>query len=163
MPSDDRKRDPSAVLGSAPRKAVALGTEPQQGLLQAARQAVRGPDIRQERGLARDPDVVFTETYDNADGVSHVRHAGRHADVHTEVIVQQAAGHRLRISEEQQSRRILAVLACVLVLGSAAILAFAPQGTNVYLGSAVLLAAAGAFGVKAFRIKLRDFEIDVGK
>ena len=106
---------------------------------------------------------VLTEAYDDSDGRSHVRHAGKDPQLHGILLTERAHGQRHRVSEEQRSRRVLAVLACVLVLGSAAILAFAPQTTNVYLGTAVLLATAGAFGVKAFRIRLRDFEIDVGK
>jgi predicted Zn-dependent protease len=69
---------------------------------------------------------------------------------------------RHRVTEEQRSRRLLAWLAAGLLLGAAAILAFAPQATNVYLGAAFLLVAAGAFGIKSFRIKVKDFELDAG-
>lgn len=163
MPNDDDKRDPPVPFATAPRTVVALGTEPSQHALDAARRAVREPDITQERGLARHRDVVITETYDDADGTSRVRHAGEVPDLHGLVLTERAQGQRHRVSEEQRSRRLLALLACVLVLGSAAILAFAPQSTNVYLGTAILLSAAGAFGIKAFRIKLKDFELDVGR
>jgi hypothetical protein len=162
MSSDDGKHK-VVVLGSEPRKVVALGTEPNQEVLRAARRAVREPEIRTERGFARHHDVIITEAYDDAEGKSHVRHAGEDPDLHRVVLTERAHGQRHRVSEEQRSRRMLAALACVLVLGSAAILAFAPEGTNVYLGTAVLLAAAGAFGIKAFRVKVRDFELDVGK
>jgi hypothetical protein len=153
--SDDEDRN---------RRAVAIGTAPRPDMLQDARRSVdREPDITAERGFAHHADVVITEAYDDSDGTSHVRHAGEDPKLHRLLLTERAHGQRHRVSEEQRSRRLLALLACLLVLGSAAILAFAPQGTNVYLGTAVLLAAAGAFGVKAFRIKVRDFEIDVGK
>jgi hypothetical protein len=129
----------------------------------ARRSSDREPDVRTERGLARHIDVVITETYDEPDGVSRVRHAGEDPKLHRILLTERAHGQRHRVSEEHRSRRLLALLACLLVLGSAAILAFAPQSTNVYFGTAVLLAAAGAFGVKAFRIKVKGFEINVGE
>jgi len=146
------------------RHRVAIGTAPRRDVLEDVRRSVdREPDIRAERGFAHHIDVVITEAYDDSDGNSHVRHAGEDPKLHRVLLTERARGQRHRVSEEQRSRRLLALLACLLVLGSAAILAFAPQSTNVYLGTAVLLAAAGAFGVKAFRIKVRDFEIDVGE
>ena len=156
--SDDEDRHGSnmAIIN------IARGTTPRPSVLQDARRSVdREPDITSGRGFAQHVDVVVTETFDDSNGTSHVRHAGEDPKLHRILLVERAHGQRHRVSEEQRSRRLLALLACVLVLGSAAILAFAPQSTNVYLGTAVLLAAAGAFGVKAFRIKLRSLEIDV--
>ena len=43
--------------------------------------------------------------------------------LHRILLMERAHGQRHRISEEQRSRRLLALLACLLVLGSAAILA----------------------------------------
>jgi hypothetical protein len=146
------------------RRAVAIGTAPRSEELQAARRAVdREPDIRAERGFARHDDVIITEAFDESDGTSRVRHAGEDPKLHQILLTERAQLQRHRVSEEQRSRRILASLASALLLGSAAILAFAPQSTNVYLGAAFLFVAAGAFGVKAFRIKLKSFEIDAGE
>jgi len=146
------------------RRVVALGTAPHPQSLQAVLRAFsREPDIRVERGIARHRDVIITEAVDESDGASLVRHTGEDPKVHERVIAERSRYQRHRVSEEQRSRRQLAWLASALVLGSAAILALAPQTTNVYLGAALLLAVAGAFGVKAFRIKVKDFELDAGE
>jgi hypothetical protein len=146
------------------RKAVALGTEPRSDELHAVRRSVeREPDIRTERGLARDADVVVTEAYDDPDGTSRVRHAGEAPEVHRILLTQRAELQRHRVSEEQRSRRLLAALATGLLLGSAAILAFAPQSVNVYLGAALLLAAGGAFGVRSFRIRAGGLALEGGE
>jgi hypothetical protein len=121
------------------------------------------PDIEAERGFARHNDVIITEAFDESDGTSRVRHAGEDPKLHQILLTERAQLHRHRVSEEQRSRRLLAWLASALLLGSAAILAFAPQSTNVYLGAAFLIVAAGAFGIKAFRIKLKDFELVAGE
>lgn len=145
------------------RTAVALGTHPRSEELQAARRpAGRDPDIRRERGLARAKDVIITEAYDGSDGTSRVRHAGEDPKLHAVLLRERSQLQRLRVSEEQRSRRLLAVLASALLLGSAAILAIAPQSTNLYLGAALLLVAAGAFGVRSFRVKARELELDAG-
>jgi len=146
------------------RRGVAIGTAPRSEELQAARRSVdHEPDIRAERGFARHDDVIITEAFDESDGTSRVRHTGEDPKLHQILLTERAQLQRHRVSEEQRSRRILASLASALLLGSAAILAFAPQSTNVYLGAAFLLVAAGAFGVKAFRIKLKSFELDAGE
>lgn len=141
----------------------AVGTVPRAAVLEEARRAVeREPDIRNERGLARDSDVIITEAYDESDGTSRIRHAGEDPKLHKILLTQRAQLQRHRVSEEQRSRRLLAGLATALLLGSAAILALAPQRTNLYLGAALLLVAGGAFGVKSFRIKVKDFELATG-
>src|SRR5262245_15949959 len=161
------------------RRVMAIGTTPRSVGFPAARGTRRGlspatpaaeeasgrepdiePDIKTERGFARHNDVVITEAYDESDGTSRVRHAGEDPQVHQVLLTERAELQRHRVSEEQRSRRMLAWLASALLLGSAAILAFAPQSANVYLGAACLLVAAGAFGIKAFRIKVRDLEFD---
>jgi hypothetical protein len=146
------------------RRVVAIGTTPRSEKLLAAQRSVdQEPDIRAERGFARHNEVIIiTEAYDESDGTSRVRHAGEDPKLHQILLTERAQLQRHRVSEEQRSRRLLAWLASALLLGSAAILAFAPQSTNVYLGAAFLLVAAGAFGVKAFRIKVKYFELDVG-
>jgi hypothetical protein len=138
---------------------VALGTEPRSEGLGVHRE----PDIRSERGFARHHDVIVTEAYDESDGTSRVRHAGEDPALHQVLLVERGQLQRHRVTEEQRSRRLLAWLASTLLLGAAVILAFAPESTNVLIGAALLLAAAGAFGVKAFRIKVKDFELDVGE
>lgn len=144
-------------------RVVALGTVPRSEDLHAARRtAAREPDITAERGLARHNDVIITEAYDDSDGTSRVRVAGEHPKLHQVMLAERGQLQRHRVTEEQRSRRLLAWLAAGLLLGAAAILAFAPQATNVYLGAAFLLVAAGAFGIKSFRIKVKDFELDAG-
>jgi len=152
---DDEDRHP---------RVVAIGTTPRSDKLQVARRAVGPePDIRTERGFARHDDVVIiTEAYDESDGTSRVRHAGEDPKLHKILLTQRAQLQRHRVSEEQRSRRLLAWLASALLLGAAAILGFAPQSMNVYLGAAFLLVAAGAFGIKSFRIKVKEFELDAG-
>ena len=163
---DDGYRTVRAI-GTTPRSAdlqVARGTKRHvPPSPDAAEESVkREPDIRAERGLARHGDVIITEAYDESDGTSRVRHAGEDPKLHEILLTERAQLQRHRVSEEQRSRRMLAWLACALLLGSAAILALAPQSTNVYLGAACLMVAAGAFGIKAFRIKVKDFELDAG-
>jgi hypothetical protein len=145
-------------------RVVALGTVPRSEDLRAARRAnAREPDITAGRGLARHGDVIITEAYDESDGTSRVRHAGEHPKLHQVLLTERAQLQRHRVTEEQRSRRLLAWLAAGLLLGAAAILAFAPQATNVYLGAAFLLVAAGAFGLKSFRVKMKGFELDAGE
>lgn len=162
--SDDDNRYGRGAGG----RAVALGTAPRPDALEASWRSVeREPDITGERGLARTSDVIVTETYtevyDESDGTSRVRHAGEDPEVHHALLTERAHYQRHRVSEEQRSRRLLATLASALLLGSAALLALAPDSTNVYLGAALLLVAAGAFGIKSFRIRVKDLELGGGE
>lgn len=123
-------------------------------------QDITGAD---ERGFSRDLRVTITETVDEVDGVSRVRHVGDEAEIHGLLLTQRAVTLRERDAQQQRTKRQLAWAAVVLLLGFAIVFAFAPQTVNAYIGAGVLLIAAGAFGVKSFRIKLKDFELSAGE
>ena len=147
MDDDDRQRN-----------VVAIGTKPR-GVAHPV-----DPDIETERGLARDAEVIITtETYDEADGSEHVRHAGDDPELHRVLLTARARLLVHRVTEDQRLRRLLAWLGSGLLLGSAALFAFAPQRPNVYMSAALLLVAGGAFSIKSFRIRVKDFELDVGE
>jgi hypothetical protein len=145
------------------RAPVAIGSAPLPELVRAPQHSTEcEPDIEAERGYARDHRVIITETLDEPHGGSRVRHAGDDPKIHEILLNERSRLERHRVSEEQRTKRQLAWAACILLLGSAAIFAFAPQSVNAYIGAALLLIAGGAFGVKSFRIKVKDFELEAG-
>src|SRR5436190_11657933 len=106
MPDDDGRY----------RRVVAIGTEPHPGDLQVARRSLdREPDIKAPREIGRD--VIITEAIDDSDGTSRITHAGEDPKLHQILLVERAHLLRLRVSEEQRSRRLLAWLASALILG----------------------------------------------
>lgn len=154
---DNNEDDPS----SAP---TALAVRSREELRKTAGYPTeREPDIRTERGYARDRSVIITETLDEADGSSRVRHAGDDPKIHEILLIERSQIERHRVREEQRTKRQLAWAACLLLIASAIIFAFAPQSVNAYIGAALLLISGGAFGIKSFRIKVKDFELEAGE
>jgi hypothetical protein len=142
------------------RSATAIAAKPR---IEQRKSTEREPDISTERGYARTRAVIITETIDDPDGGSHVRHAGDDPGVHERVLVERSLILRHQVTEEQQTKRQLAWAAVVALAVAALIFAFAPKALPTYLGAAFLLIAGGAFGIKSLRLKTKDLELETGE